>query len=171
MGLYVGRIDEPKGCAAVIDYFIRWKKEYRANHKLLLLGTEVMPTPFHHDIVYLGFVDDEQKWAAMKSCDWLIMPSPYESLSMVLLESWSVGRPALVNGECSVLTRHGQESNGDIWYRDSDEWSAALTIVDEETEGFLAGRARPMCGTICGNELKPTIWIYWSHLRNDCSEI
>jgi glycosyltransferase involved in cell wall biosynthesis len=32
-----------------------------------------------------------------------VHPSPYESLSMALLEAWKVGRPALVNGRCDVL--------------------------------------------------------------------
>ena len=33
----------------------------------------------------------------------LVVPSPFESLSMVLLEAWNQGLPALVNGRCRVL--------------------------------------------------------------------
>jgi glycosyltransferase involved in cell wall biosynthesis len=135
--LYVGRIDESKGCGAMFEYFARWKKQTTAPHKLLLLGQEIMPVPFHDDIIHLGFVEDDQKWAAMKACDWLLMPSPHESLSMALLETWSVGRPALVNAECDVLVRHCQESHGGLWYNDFDEWSATLAIVDEETRVIL----------------------------------
>jgi glycosyltransferase involved in cell wall biosynthesis len=135
--LYVGRIDESKGCGAMFEYFARWKKESGGNHKLVLLGTEVMPVPFHDDIIQLGFVDDGQKWAAMKACDWLLVPSPHESLSMVLLETWSVGRPALVNGDCTVLLRHCQEADGGLWYNGFDDWSAALAIVDEGTKVIL----------------------------------
>lgn len=140
--LYVGRVDESKGCGAMFANFLRWKQELGTAHKLLLLGTEVMPIPFHDDIVHLGFVDDEQKWAALKDCDWLIMPSPYESLSMVLLEAWSVGRPALVNGQCEVLVRHCQESHGGLWYHDFDEWSAALATVDEKTKEILGRQGK-----------------------------
>ena len=135
--LYVGRIDESKGCRVMFEYFIRWKQEVGAPHKLILIGKEVMPIPFHDDIIHLGFVGDEEKWAAMKSCDWLIMPSPHESLSMVLLEAWSVGRPGLVNGQCEVLVEHCHESHGGLWYRDFDEWSAALSVVDLETRRIL----------------------------------
>jgi glycosyltransferase involved in cell wall biosynthesis len=135
--LYVGRVDESKGCATMFDYFIRWKDQEGAPHKLVLLGTEVMPVPFHDDIIHLGFVGDEDKWEAMSACDWLINPSPHESLSMALLETWSIGRPALVNGTCDVLTSHCRQSNGGLWYNNFHEWSAALSIVDEATKRAL----------------------------------
>jgi glycosyltransferase involved in cell wall biosynthesis len=96
-----------------------------------------MPVPFHDDIIHLGFVDDVQKWAAMAACDWMLMPSPHESLSMAVLEAWAVGRPALVNGACAVLVRHCQESHGGLWHNTFDEWKAALDIVDKETRDIL----------------------------------
>ncbi len=135
--LYVGRVDESKGCAAMFDYFLRWKSEGGGPHKLVLLGMEVMSIPFHDDIIHLGFVGDEDKWEAMSACDWLLMPSPHESLSMALLETWSAGRPALVNGACDVLTSHCRQSNGGLWYNNFQEWSAALAIVDEGTKRTL----------------------------------
>lgn len=135
--LYVGRIDESKGCGSLFEYFIRWKKEFGGDHKLVLLGTEVMAIPFHDDIIHLGFVGEEEKWAAMQTCDWLIMPSLHESLSMALLETWSAGRPALVNYRCSVLLRHCQESHGGLWYSTFEEWSTVLSTVDEETKRIL----------------------------------
>ena len=140
--LYVGRIDESKGCRVMLEYFIRWKREVGSPHKLVLMGKEVMPIPFHDDIIHLGFVGDEEKWAGMKSCDWLIMPSPHESLSMVLLEAWSVGRPALVNGACAVLTEHCRESNGGLWYDGFDDFNAVLSTVDESTRQVLGRQGR-----------------------------
>jgi glycosyltransferase involved in cell wall biosynthesis len=101
-----------------------------------------MPIPFHDDIIHLGFVSDDEKWAAMKNCDWLVMPSPHESLSMVLLEAWSVGRPALVNGACAVLTEHCQESNGGLWYDDFEDFSRILSRVNENTRQLLGGQGQ-----------------------------
>jgi glycosyltransferase involved in cell wall biosynthesis len=135
--LYVGRVDESKGCPDLFEYFIRWKRERGSAHKLVVIGREVMPVPFHDDIVYLGFVEETQRWAAMKGCDWLVMPSRHESLSMVLLEAWSVGRPGLVNAASAVLVRHCQESNGGIWYEDYNEWCAALATIDADQKVTL----------------------------------
>lgn len=135
--LYVGRIDQSKGCDTMFEYFLRWKQERGTAHKLVLLGREVLPVPFHDDIIHLGFVDETEKWAAMASCEWLLMPSAYESLSIVLLETWSVGRPALVNKASSVLVSHCRRSNGGLWYSNFDQWSTSLSALDEETRGPL----------------------------------
>jgi glycosyltransferase involved in cell wall biosynthesis len=135
--LYVGRIDQSKGCDEMIDYFTRRQDEYQTEDKLILVGTEVMPIPFHDDIIHLGFLAESERWDAMAACDWLLMPSRYESLSMALLEAWSVGRPAIVNERCDVLTNHCRLSNGGVWYSDYDEWASVLTVVDAATKDVL----------------------------------
>ena len=38
------------------------------------------------------------------AADALVMPSSFESLSMVALEAWALGRPVLANGRCDVLS-------------------------------------------------------------------
>ena len=48
----------------------------------------------------LGFVDEPVREALLSAARALIMPSPYESLSMVLLEAWNHGIPALVCRAC-----------------------------------------------------------------------
>jgi glycosyltransferase involved in cell wall biosynthesis len=141
--LYVGRVDESKGCDQMFDYFIRWKQESRNNpFKLVIVGQEIMPIPFHDDIIHLGYVSEEEKWAALSSCDWLLMPSPYESLSIALLEAWSVGRPALVNGQCAVLTAHCRKAHGGLWYNNFAEWQSALSTVDKETRRILGRQGK-----------------------------
>ena len=71
------------------------------------------------------------------ACDWLLMPSYYESLSMALLEAWSVGRPAIVNGRCDVLMNHCRLSNGGVWYLSYEEWVSALTVIDVAAKAVL----------------------------------
>jgi glycosyltransferase involved in cell wall biosynthesis len=135
--LYVGRIDESKGCDEMLEHFLRWQEEYQSNEKLVLAGTEVMPIPFHDNIIHLGFLSENEKWDAMAACDWLLMPSYYESLSMALLEAWSVGRPTLVNGRCEVLMNHCRMSNGGVWYLSYEEWASALTVIDTAAKAVL----------------------------------
>ena len=54
------------------------------------------------------------------------MPSPYESLSIVLLEAWNRGTPALVNGDCAVLRGQALRSDGALYYRTYDEFAHAV---------------------------------------------
>ena len=135
--LYAGRIDASKGCAEMFDYFLRLHNEYPFQYKLVVMGKEVMPVPFHDQIISLGFVSDEEKWDAMAACDWLVLPSPYESLSISLLETWSAGRPAIVNGNSDVLVGHCRRGNGGLWYESWEDYAAICCNIKESTRRIL----------------------------------
>jgi glycosyltransferase involved in cell wall biosynthesis len=140
--LYAGRIDDSKGCGELLNWFIEMRKTERQVRRLVLIGREVLPVPYHRDIIYLGFVSENEKWAAMQACDWLLNPSIYESLSIALLEGWLAGRPALVNGKCDVLVGHCQRSNGGLWYNNFEEWSSAIKTIDQPTKATLGRQGR-----------------------------
>jgi hypothetical protein len=58
------------------------------------------------------------------------MPSYYESLSMVVLEAWALGRPVLVNGQCDVLKGQCIRSNAGLYYDDPREFVATLDALE-----------------------------------------
>jgi hypothetical protein len=57
------------------------------------------------------------------------MPSPYESLSMVALEAWGLGRPVLASARCDVLVGQCVRSNAGLYYEDAREFFAALDRI------------------------------------------
>jgi len=127
--IYVGRIDENKGCRELFDYFERYASR-SPGLTLVLIGNPVMPVPTHPGIRPLGYVTDREKFDAMAAADLLIMPSPYESLSMVTLEAWALGRPVLANGRCDVLCGQCIRSNAGLYYKSYEEFAETLhTIV------------------------------------------
>lgn len=132
--VYVGRIDESKGCNEMFDYFLRFKSEYPSELKLVLLGKAVMNLPKHPDIIPLGFVSDEDKFGAMRAAKALIMPSKFESLSMVVLESMYMETPVLVNGQCEVLRGHCERGNGGLYYFDYEEFKVCLSFLCNQKE-------------------------------------
>jgi glycosyltransferase involved in cell wall biosynthesis len=138
--LYVGRIDPSKGCGELFEFFLRNRREGRSPAKLVLLGKAVMPIPEHPDIVSLGFVSEDTKWNALAACDALVMPSLNESLSMVLLEAWSVGKPVIVNGRCEVLVGQCQRSNGGLWYSNYEEWTRTIECLQSGRVSSVLGR-------------------------------
>ena len=113
--LYIGRIDSAKGCDELFNYFITLRKMEQKRRKLVLMGKTVMKIPQHPDIVSLGFVNEQDKWNGLAAADWLLNFSPYESLSLVLLEAWSVGTPTIVTDKCDVLVNQSKRSNGGLW--------------------------------------------------------
>jgi glycosyltransferase involved in cell wall biosynthesis len=57
------------------------------------------------------------------------MPSPYESLSIVLLEAWMHQRPVLVNGRCEVLKGQCRRSNAGLWFDNYDEFEICMNLI------------------------------------------
>jgi glycosyltransferase involved in cell wall biosynthesis len=102
---------------------------------LILAGPEFMEVPSHPQIRPLGFVPEHLRETLLGSARTLIMPSPYESLSLVLLEAWNHGVPALVNGGCKVLKGQTLRANGGLYYQHANEFVEALTLLatDEDT--------------------------------------
>ncbi|MBI3932988.1 MAG: glycosyltransferase family 4 protein [Acidobacteria bacterium] len=127
--LYVGRIDRNKGCAALFVYFKKFLEETGADVDLVLAGKAVLPVPEHPRIRHVGFVSEAEKVAALRQCRLLLMPSPYESLSVVTLEAWKLGVPVLANARCRVLMGQCLRSNGGLFYHGYAEFAEALKLL------------------------------------------
>ena len=63
-----------------------------------------------------------------------VMPSPYESLSVIVLEAWAMGRPVLVNSACRVLEGQCVRSGGGLFYRGYSEFAAALRRLLDDAD-------------------------------------
>jgi glycosyltransferase involved in cell wall biosynthesis len=129
--LYVGRIDRNKGCNELFSFFLNGLSALPPGLRLVLIGKEILPIPAHPRIHHLGFVDDEDKFDALAAADLLIMPSYYESLSMVALEAWAVGKPVLANGKCEVLRGQCIRSNAGLYYETQAEFIETLRAIIE----------------------------------------
>ncbi|MDQ1335396.1 MAG: hypothetical protein QG552_2346 [Thermodesulfobacteriota bacterium] len=140
--LYMGRIDPSKGCDELFRFFVDWRRMGGSPVKLLLLGKPAMPVPEHPDILALGYVDEQTKLDALAACDWMVNPSPYESLSIVLLEAWSMGRPVLVTEKAQVLVGQCRRANGGLWYMDWEEFVYILNHSGKEKRSALGEQGR-----------------------------
>lgn len=127
--LYVGRIDESKNVPELFDFFIRYRETSGAPLKLVLLGKSNLILPDHPDIVHLGFLPDADKQDAIAAAALVVMPSLYESLSMITLEAWAGGTPVLVNEQCEVVKYLCRQSNAGLYYRTHDEFVASLQLL------------------------------------------
>ena len=136
--IYIGRIDENKGCAELFSHFRRYAAAFPRGLDLVLIGSAILEVPKHPRIHHLGFLDDRDKFDALAAADLLIMPSYYESLSMVALEAWALGRPVLANGRCDVLRGQCMRSNAGLYYENYEEFVEALYSL--ESNGPLHAR-------------------------------
>ena len=129
--VYVGRIDQNKGCKELFEFFGGCLRQGSTRLSLVLIGNALLPVPEDPRIRHLGFLDDQDKFDAMAAADLLMMPSYFESLSMVLLEAWAHRRPALVQGRCDVLVGQARRSGGAIPYTGFAEFEAAVDLLAE----------------------------------------
>ena len=129
--VYVGRIDANKGCRELFEFFLRYIRVHPLGLALVLIGKPVLDIPEHPRVRHFGFLDDQDKFDAIAAADLLIMPSYYESLSMVALEAWALGRPVLVNGRCDVLKGQCLRSNAGLYYETHEEFVEALRSISD----------------------------------------
>jgi glycosyltransferase involved in cell wall biosynthesis len=138
--LYLGRIDPNKGCRTLVRHFTRYAETGR-HVQLVMAGPASMEIPDHPRIRMLGFVDEPVREALLSQARALVMPSPYESLSMVLLEAWNHGLPALVNARCKVLRGQVERADGGLYYGNGVEFISALDyLLDHPEKARQLGR-------------------------------
>jgi glycosyltransferase involved in cell wall biosynthesis len=127
--LYLGRVDRNKGCHTLLEYYESLAASRPEVPPLVLAGPAKMTIPNHPRITALGYVGTDMRDALLAQALALVVPSPFESLSIALLESWNHGVPALVNARCKVLDGQVRRANGGLSYRSSAEFSAGLDYL------------------------------------------
>ncbi len=125
--LYAGRVDEAKGCGYLFTYFQQFKKHHPSDLKLVLCGKPGMEIPKDRDILSLGFVSEDDKYALMRDAKVLALASEFESLSIVVLEAMMSGTPVLVNGQSEVLRGHCHKSNAGLYFSNYTQFERTLT--------------------------------------------
>jgi glycosyltransferase involved in cell wall biosynthesis len=135
--VYVGRIDENKGCRELFQHFEAYVRGRAGRLTLVLIGNSIMDIPSDPRIRHLGFLDDTDKFDAIAASELLIMPSFFESLSMVALEAWALGTPVLANAKCDVLKGQCIRSNAGLYYDNEAEFVESLRAI--ECNQWVAG--------------------------------
>lgn len=126
--LYGGRIDPGKGCEELIEYFSAYVGA-GGDGSLVLMGVKLMPLPEEPFIRFAGRLSDEERLQALEAATVVVVPSPYESLSLLALESFAVGTPILANARSDVLVDHCVRSDAGLYYADRDEFVECLTLL------------------------------------------
>jgi glycosyltransferase involved in cell wall biosynthesis len=124
--LCLGRVDDGKGARLLAECFAHYKDRRGGPLQLLFAGPVINEPPAHPDIVTVGAVADAVKWGLFRGAWALVSPSAFESFSIVLMEAWSVGTPALVNSRCAVTLDHARRSGGALAFANYAELEVEL---------------------------------------------
>ncbi|MGH9386323.1 MAG: glycosyltransferase family 4 protein [Vicinamibacterales bacterium] len=126
--LYGGRIDPGKGCEELIEYFTSYK-EQGGEAALALMGVKLMQLPEVPWVRFAGLLSERERLQALEAATIVVVPSPFESLSLLALESMAVGTPVLCNARSAVLVQHCLNSNAGLFYADRDEFIECAKVL------------------------------------------
>ena len=110
--LYVGGGEPHKNLATLIKVFRILKKESKIPHKLVMAGENIVGAlhQYHSDltrelakdVVFTGYVPDEQLPEVYGNADAFIFLSLYEGFGLVLLEAMQFGLPIVASNTSSI---------------------------------------------------------------------
>lgn len=126
--LYGGRIDAGKGCEELLEYFTSYK-ERGGEASLALMGAKLMQIPEVPWVRFAGLLSERERLHALEAATVVVVPSPFESLSLLALEAMAVGTPVLCNARSEVLVEHCLRSNAGLFYQDREEFIATADLL------------------------------------------
>jgi glycosyltransferase involved in cell wall biosynthesis len=141
--LYGGRIDAGKGCEELIEYFTSYK-EQGGDASLALMGVKLMQIPEVPWVKFAGLLSERERLQALEAATIVVVPSPFESLSLLALEAMAVGTPVLCNARAEVLVEHCRNSNAGLYYQDRDEFieCTKLLLADDRLRERMGRNGR-----------------------------
>ena len=133
--LYIGRIEKGKRITELVDMFNKFKRENNSKLKLVVIGrAHDCSIEGSDDVILPGFVTDKEKAIYIKHSLCLINPSHLESFSLVLIESWALGRPVLVPAQCAATTSQVERSGGGVVYKNYRDLAWILNTLEADSE-------------------------------------
>jgi glycosyltransferase involved in cell wall biosynthesis len=140
--LCLGRVERDKGSLALADLWRHYRRRHREAPRLVFLGPVHEPLASDSDVLVAGHRSEAVKWGALRACEFLIAPSPWESFSLVVLEAWLAGRPVLVNGHCQATVEQCRRSGGGLWFSDVVEFDVTVDrlLADPSLRTHLSER-------------------------------
>ncbi|MBC8161963.1 MAG: glycosyltransferase family 4 protein [Roseiflexaceae bacterium] len=151
--MWAGRRDASKNFPLLVAYVREYWARRGRSLRLLVGGRDPLDLPPALDqlVLDLGYIGDQEKADAYAAADVFVHPSTYESFSIVLMEAWLQGTPALVNANCAVTREAVHASGGGLSFGSFAEFAAALDLLlaDQALRQQLGAQGRDFVLRTC----------------------
>jgi glycosyltransferase involved in cell wall biosynthesis len=124
----------------------------------LVLSGEAGDVPRGPWIHSVGRLDERERWEAIAGAAAVVVPGSLESLSLLALEAWAVGRPCLLNAASPVLAGQGARSGGGVTFTGAEELAAqaARLVADPGLAAAMGAAGRAWVAATYGWDLAET---------------
>jgi glycosyltransferase involved in cell wall biosynthesis len=126
--LYVGRLEAGKGLGMLLKHHRRLVKKDPDAPWLLLAGAGEVDLA-GPKVKQLGRIDEQDKWDGLAGALAAVVPSRFESLSLLALEAFAVGTPIIGNAESEVVSGHVRRSGAGASWTSPEEFFDAVDAV------------------------------------------
>jgi glycosyltransferase involved in cell wall biosynthesis len=150
--LYAGRLDVWKAIPELLEFFSRYRAAKAPELTLVLAGKAHMRLPPLAGVKAVGYLPEAEKLEAFAEAIATVQPSPFESLSLVMLESWKLGTPVVANARSRAVEGQCARSGGGLTYSTYGEFADALDRVRSAEGRGLGERGRRFVEAECGWE-------------------
>lgn len=127
--LILGRVDGNKGVLDALDCVDHYRRTTGDQIQLVVAGQNVANLESTKDTIFTGFVSNDDVTALLDKASCLVQPSPAESFSLVLCESWAQNTPTLATARSDVLVGQTFRSKGGLTYSDREEFTQHLAAL------------------------------------------
>jgi glycosyltransferase involved in cell wall biosynthesis len=129
--LYVGRLEPGKGIPELLNHHRALRERY-ADAPVLVLAGEAHMDLKGEGVRYVGRIDEQDKHDALAGALAVVVPSRFESLSLLTLEAFAQSTPVLVNGHSEVLVGQVERSGAGRAYQDLESFITGLREVGSQ---------------------------------------
>lgn len=131
--VYAGRKEVGKNVHLLCQWFSAYAEKFRTSTKLVFIGGgDESLIPSSEQFLDFGFVSEEAKQRIIGRSMGIINLSENESFSIVIMEGWLLGVPAVVSANCAVTMNHVRRCDGGLYVSTSDEFALALKYLEEQ---------------------------------------
>jgi glycosyltransferase involved in cell wall biosynthesis len=131
--MYVGRLEAGKGIQELLRCYASLRRELQDPPELVLGGSGRM-TISQPGVRCLGPISEQEKLDGLAGAAAVVVPSRYESLSLLALEAFSQATPVLANAESEVLAGHIERSGAGFTYLDPASFIEGFRRVNADRE-------------------------------------
>ncbi len=158
--VFFGRVHPKKGVGRVIEMFAQLKNKH-SDLRLLVIGesdpiylralqTKLKEEDVVDQVVFAGYLDDEQKWGALSVGKVFVLPSHQENFGLAVVEAMSLGLPVVISKGVDLWPEIEKANAGiALDLEHGDKWVDVLdNLLDDPSEReVLAENARDLART------------------------